>query len=443
MNFDLAAALRSLRGIAAGFLQQLPYIVVALLVFALFYVAARLTRKAIRNLTNRRRKHQNVGLVLGRLAEGGLMLAGALVALVIAIPSFQPSQLIQLLGISSVAIGFAFREILQNFLAGILILLTEPFRLGDQIVVGSYEGTVEEIETRATFIRTYDGRRVVIPNSNLFTQSVTVNTAFEKRRLQYDVGIGYGDDVARAQTVILEALGGVHGVLRDPAPEALVVDLAGSSVNLRARWWINPPLRTDVMTSMDEALHAIRDALTKEGIDLPFPTRQVLFHDRDRRRPRPPARRMAGRQARGAWGAFNRRRGYSGVQDIRETAATIATGTRRPSGPAGGTTPENPTAQPVGEPADELLVRARPHGLGCRCLVGRGDCDGVAFPLAQEQGCRERLGPDRPREVGSPPLQPCRRVTSRPPAPRGPQRAGRGRQDGEQGAGLRCKRPTA
>ena len=279
MNFDLTAALQSLRRLVVGFLQQLPYIAIALLVFAVFYVAARLTRRGIRNLAQRRRRHRNVGLVLGRLAEGGLLLAGVLVALVIAIPSFKPAQLIQILGISGVAIGFAFRDILQNFLAGILILLTEPFRLGDQIVVGSYEGTVEEIETRATFIRTYDGRRVVIPNSALFTQSVTVNTAFDKRRLQYDIGIGYGDDIARAQSVVLEALSGVHGVLQDPAPEALVVDLAGSSVNIRARWWINPPLRTDVVTSVDEALRAIKDALTAAGIDLPFPTRQVLFHD--------------------------------------------------------------------------------------------------------------------------------------------------------------------
>lgn len=279
MDFDLTAALQSLRGMAIGFLRQLPYILIALLVFALFYVGARLTRRAIRSLAQRRRRHRNVGLVLGRLAESGLMLVGTLVALVIAIPSFQPAQLIQILGISGVAIGFAFRDILQNFLAGLLILLTEPFRLGDQIVVGGYEGTVEEIETRATFIRTYDGRRVVIPNSALFTQSVTVNTAFDKRRLQYDIGIGYGDDIACAQAVILEALSGVHGVLQDPAPEALVVDLAGSSVNIRARWWINPPLRTDVMSSMNEALHAIKNALTAAGIDLPFPTRQVLLHD--------------------------------------------------------------------------------------------------------------------------------------------------------------------
>ncbi len=279
MNFDMSAALASLQGMAVGFVRQLPYIAIALLVFAVFYMGARLTRRVIRHLTEKRRKHRNVGLVLGRLAEGALLLVGALVALVIAVPSFQPAQLIQILGISGVAIGFAFRDILQNFLAGILLLLTEPFRLGDQIVVGSFEGTVEEIQTRATSIRTYDGRRVVIPNSDLFTQSVTVNTAFSVRRLQYDIGIGYGDDIGKAKEVILDALRRVHGVVRDPAPEALVVDLAGSSVNIRARWWIDPPLRTDVVSSMDEALHAIKEALVAEGIDLPFPTQHVLFHD--------------------------------------------------------------------------------------------------------------------------------------------------------------------
>ncbi len=279
MNLDLTAALSSLRGMLAGFAARLPYLAIAALVYAVFHIAARRARRLILRFSENRRKHRNVGLVLGRLVEGGLMLMGVLVAMVIAIPSFQPGQLIQILGISGVAIGFAFRDILQNFLAGILILLTEPFRIGDQIIVDSYEGTVEEIETRATSIRTYDGRRVVIPNSNLFTQSVMVNTAFETRRLQYDIGIGYGDDIAHAREVIIGALRGVHGVLADPPPEALVVDLAGSTVNIRARWWINPPRRTDVVASTDQALEAIKNALTVEGIDLPFPTQQVLLHD--------------------------------------------------------------------------------------------------------------------------------------------------------------------
>jgi len=279
MNPDLTAAVSALSGMVTSFFRFLPYLLLACVVYLAFHFTARLAGRMIVRFTERRRRHRNLGKVLGRLAQGGLMLVGLLVAMVIAIPSFQPAQLIQLLGIGGVAFGFAFRDILQNFLAGILILLTEPFRIGDQIVVAGYEGTVDDIEARATFIRTYDGRRVVIPNSTLFTESVMVNTAFEKRRLQYDVGIGYGDDIGRAGHLMLEAMGEVDSVLKDPVPEVLVVELAGSSVNLRVRWWINPPNRADVVTSMDRVLHAIKNKLSENGIDLPFPTRQILFHD--------------------------------------------------------------------------------------------------------------------------------------------------------------------
>jgi small-conductance mechanosensitive channel len=171
-------------------------------------------------------------------------------------------------------------------------LLTEPFRIGDQIVHGAYEGTVEEIETRATTIRTYDGRRVVIPNADLFTQPVTVNTAYDVRRLEYDVGIGYGDDLAQAKHLMLQAMRDVEGVLADPAPDVLVMDLAPSSVVLRARWWIRPPRRADALDARDRVLTVIVATLTEHGIDLPVPTQQILFHDQteatdgDRRRQR-------------------------------------------------------------------------------------------------------------------------------------------------------------
>ncbi|MEJ7660618.1 MAG: hypothetical protein WKG07_13870 [Hymenobacter sp.] len=120
---------------------------------------------------------------------------------------------------------------------------------------------------------------MVIPNAELFINAVTVNTAYDKRRLQYDIGIGYGDDIATARQLILEALRGIDDVLTDPAPEALVVDLAGSSVNIRARWWINPPRRADFMAAQDKGLEAIKNTLTAHGIDLPFPTQQILLHD--------------------------------------------------------------------------------------------------------------------------------------------------------------------
>ena len=269
----------SLQQMFVEFLRLLPALVLAMVVLGLFYVGARAARRVIARVAGEKSAHASVGLVLGRLAQGGLVLLGVLVALMIAVPSFKPGQLVQVLGIGSVAIGFAFRDILQNFLAGILILLTQPFRIGDQIIITGFEGTVENIETRATFLRTYDGRRVVIPNSVLFTESVMVNTAFETRRLQYDVGVGYGDDVGKVQELILATLAGIKGVLKDPAPEAVVTDLAGSTVNVRARWWIDPPRKIDVIRSTSEVLVALKDALTEAGVDLPYPTQQILFHD--------------------------------------------------------------------------------------------------------------------------------------------------------------------
>src|SRR6267143_6605441 len=94
-----------------------------------------------------------------------------------------------MLGISGAVIGFVFQNILQNFLAGLLLLWAEPFRIGDEIKIDNYEGTVEEIQTRATIIKTYDERRVVIPNADLFTHSVTVNTRLDIRRWDYNLAV--------------------------------------------------------------------------------------------------------------------------------------------------------------------------------------------------------------------------------------------------------------
>lgn len=279
MNTELSTVWNKMQEMASGFLVLLPNMVLSLIVFAIFFLIARVIKRTVRRLTRDRRQARNLGLVLGRLAQGATILAGLFISLSIVIPSLKANDLVQLLGISGVAIGFAFRDILQNFLAGILILLTEPFQIDDQIVFKDFEGTVENIQTRATTIRTYDGRRIVIPNSELFTNSVTVNTAFENRRLEYDIGIGYGDDIDEARQFILEAMRETKGVLETPAPDAIVIELAGSTVNIRARWWVNPPRRADVLDLQDRVLTNIKNKLTRNGIDLPFPTQQILFHD--------------------------------------------------------------------------------------------------------------------------------------------------------------------
>lgn len=278
MELDLSLAIDKVREMAADMIRMLPNFVIALVIIAIFWVIARWVRTLVRNFSDKRKEHGNLGRVLGRMAQWGIILLGVFVAAAIVFPSFGPGDLVTLLGVSGVAIGFAFKDIFQNFLAGILILLTQPFRVGDQISVGDFEGTVEEIQTRATLIKTYDNRRVVIPNADLYTDKVTVNTAFARQRTDYDIGIGYGDDIAGAKRLILQAVQSAEGVLTDPAPDVLLVDLADSTVNLRARWW-STPARADVLKVQDRVLTAIKNTLTENGIDLPFPTQQILFHD--------------------------------------------------------------------------------------------------------------------------------------------------------------------
>ncbi|MEO5880881.1 MAG: mechanosensitive ion channel family protein [Caldimonas sp.] len=260
-----------------GAVRLLPNIIVALVVLALFYGLGLLAARLIRR-QSARRSRENLGEVLGGFVKTVLIVLGFLLGATIVLPSLKPGDLIAGLGVSSVAIGFAFKDILQNWLAGLLLLLRQPFEVDDQIEVNGQEGTVERIETRATLIRTYDGQRIVIPNSDIYTSALLVKTAFEKRRSQYDVGIGYGDGIGHARQVIRDTLAGIEGVVSEPAPEALVWDLSASWVTIRARWWTDSR-RTDLVQVRARVLEAIKNALDAAGIDMPYDTQVQLFHD--------------------------------------------------------------------------------------------------------------------------------------------------------------------
>src|ERR1700730_10951785 len=170
-----------------SFFGRLPSLIVGVIVFFVFYVFSILLSRVILRTTRRHRP--NMGVVFARLMSAATILLGFLVAFSVVAPSFQAGDLIKILGISGVAIGFAFQNILQNFLAGLLLLWAEPFRIGDEIKLDNFEGIVEEIQTRATIIKTYDGRRIVIPNADLFTHSVTINAALDTRRWEYEVSL--------------------------------------------------------------------------------------------------------------------------------------------------------------------------------------------------------------------------------------------------------------
>jgi small conductance mechanosensitive channel len=155
-------------------ISLIPNIVIAILIFLLFLVVASFCSSLVRRIALQRRKHQGIALLLGRIVQTSIVILGFLVSLSVVAPSFQASDLIKVLGIGSVAVGFAFQNILQNFLAGILLLLQEPFRIGDFISVIGIEGNVYDIQSRATVVTTREGRQVIIPNAIIFTSPVAV-----------------------------------------------------------------------------------------------------------------------------------------------------------------------------------------------------------------------------------------------------------------------------
>lgn len=274
-----AEALARLEGLARSAATLLPGLAVALVVFGVGLLVARGVRAAVRRAAALRDASPGSAAVLGRIAGGATVLVAFLVAASVAFPSVSAADLFNLLGIGGVAIGFAFRDVLQNLLAGILILLTRPFVIGDQIRAGAHEGMVDDVWVRATVLRTYDNQRVLIPNAKLFTDEITVITAHDRRRLAFPLTIGNGDDLDEARAVIAAALRGSRGVLADPPPEALVTGLGAAGVDMVARFWIDPPRRREAVDALDHAIGDVKAALTRAGIDLPYPTQQILLHD--------------------------------------------------------------------------------------------------------------------------------------------------------------------
>lgn len=252
-------------------ISRIPYLIVASLVFVIFWVLSIFFKKAVTRILGSRKHHQNLVTVFRRVGSALILFLGFMVAMIIAVPSFTPGKLIGALGIGSVAIGFAFKDIFQNLLSGILLLLSEPFRIGDQIISGNFEGTVEDIQIRATTIRTYDGRKVVIPNSQLYTSTMTVNTAYSQRRLEFDVGIGYENNIIDAQQVILSVLKAAPTVSKPAEPSVIATALADSSVVLRVRWFIDDGTQTNRVASINEVIILVKEALEEANISIPFP----------------------------------------------------------------------------------------------------------------------------------------------------------------------------
>ena len=277
MKIDFNNAWLQVQKLANDIITLLPNLLLAAVILVLAYLLAKYTARLVRALTQRAGQAPSVGLLLGRVATYVVMTFGALVALSTVFPSFTANSLIQTLGIGGVAVGFAFKDIFQNFLAGVIILISRPFRIGDSIAVKGYEGTVEDIQTRATMIRTGDNQRIVIPNSTVFTQEVKVITAYASRRTEIEFTLDYGTDVDKAKATILSVLGSIEGIDESPAPDVLTMNFSDSGLVLRMRYWVTPS-KADVLATRDRAMTALRSALRES--DISFPISTVVVRER-------------------------------------------------------------------------------------------------------------------------------------------------------------------
>lgn len=180
------------------------------------------------------------------------------------------------LGIAGLALSLAAQDTLSDAISGFIILLDQPYRVGDRIEISDLGtwGDVVEIGTRTTRIRTRDNRLVIIPNS-IIGKSQVVNYTFPdpRYRVQMDIGIGYGMDIEKTRRIILDTVSHVEGVLKDKPVDALYNEMGESAMTFRVRWWIGS--YEDTRRVYDRVNTALQTALDRAGIEMPFTTYDV------------------------------------------------------------------------------------------------------------------------------------------------------------------------
>lgn len=249
--------------------DALPRIGVAAGVIAAGWILSRGIRWVARRAFERRAS-RSFAQVMSKVIGWLVLIVVVLAALAITFPSIRPVDLLAGVGFFSVAVGFAFQDILENTLAGILLIFRQPFRSGDQVEVHDQIGVVEMITIRETRITTFDGELVIIPNRDVYKSVIRVQTANPLVRSDFVVGIGYETDPSEAARIIESALRDLEGIAAQPPPSALVEELDLSTVNLRVRIWTDS-VQWDRLTAVDRAIRSAKAALDRAGIELPVP----------------------------------------------------------------------------------------------------------------------------------------------------------------------------
>mgnify|MGYP006277147953 CR=1 FL=1 len=251
-------------------------VMIALLILIIGYIVVALVVRYIRHSMNKANMAQLLVEFTSRIAKILLLLVIVLIA-VSALGFDVGAGLVSISVVFGFVIGFAFQDILGNLAAGFMIALTKPFRVGDYVDAGGNSGSIQHVGISNTTMLTVDNKKVIIPNSLVWGDSITNYTAMNTRMIDMTVGIGYGDDIGKAMKIASDVVNGHDKVLSDPAPLIATNELGDSSVNLIVRPWVKTG---DYWTVKRGLLKELKEAFDKEGINIPYPQTDVhLFKE--------------------------------------------------------------------------------------------------------------------------------------------------------------------
>ena len=266
----LEILIAQLRTMWEGIISLLPSLVIAILFLFFTWIVARFATKIADRLTSRTAMRPSLRELVETLIRIAIWTVGLLIALTILLPDLTPGSLIAGLGVGTVAIGFAFQDIFENFLAGILIMIREKMRIGDYISCEGIEGKVEQIMLRETHIRKLSNELTIVPNSVLFKNPVEILTDQDQRRHEIVVGVSYDTDLEQARGVIREAVESSEATDDGKPIDVFACEFNSSSVDFKLRWWSGSAQR-NMHESRDLVIRSVKRALDEAGIEIPFP----------------------------------------------------------------------------------------------------------------------------------------------------------------------------
>ncbi|MDW3223372.1 MAG: mechanosensitive ion channel family protein [Paracoccaceae bacterium] len=273
-SFD--PALVELNRLVQDTVAALPLFLLALLVLPLAWYAAKLVARFVRWLLGARVQTPFLRSIISRIVAFPVFLTGLYIVLQVAGLTQLALSLLGGAGVIGIVIGFAFRDIAENFLASLILSVRRPFQRGDFIEVAGLAGTVKSMTTRSTLLSSVEGNQIHIPNATIFKNVIENFTSSPSRRGDFNVGIGYDATVPDVQAIILDCLQKHHAVMSDPEPMVLVDALGASTVNIRTYYWFNGHVISAIKLK-SALLRTVKTALMNAGISLPDEAREVIF----------------------------------------------------------------------------------------------------------------------------------------------------------------------